>query len=1656
MGIKRDLMKTFLKVIFTVSIIAVMFSFSVRASAEEKNEYIITQEGEEYVLSYSEGEFTTAVMRSNAFFDISEYISTLSVNEVRIVFAGVTLFESVEFYHENLNVSGSLSVSDGSHFTILTGDVKFSELTLTLLDADSHVRIKEGKVTFENSVINADFGSAVVLDYSAGAEFFMKSGSIYSSSEYAVRNEYGTLSVSGGKIHNSLGAAILTRSTLNLSGAAVIEGKNYGVITAAPISLSVGDEKFSGSVSVQYLSEFKEGSISCILYRTERENVKNVKVYDKNGEEKAVTFFEEFDGIKEKNFGAIYLPYSVNFFLGETLIYTEKTLGDKPVSMYAPPEKVGYEFIGWCTDESGDKIYDFAKNVNNSFNLYAKYRLLPPSFELSSFEFVYDGTTHEFGIKSLSHPLLDSAVLGYTWYCNGVRVSGTGPKIKIASVCESGNYKCKIDFNLGQDFVSVTTPEVSVKVNKKTVTPPTISGKYYSGEYQTPDIYSTSVYTVSKSGGVLVGKYPVKLTLNDVENYEFPGGTTVTFLEFEIFTAENFWTEDFVISDVYLGQGSSALASSRFGEVKYKYSAEYDGVYSETFPTEPGIYYCIATVEGTENYTKLESLPKKFSVIEEKITGISIYTMPEKCSYVAFEVFIKNGLSLLVDYNSSRTEVIAADKISVAYQSAENIRYGDSAVTVSYLGVSVSVPITVEKAEYDVSGIVFEDTETVFNGEKQSISYGGALPMGLDGIPLQCTVLGEGKNSGVYTVLLVFSTASKNYKIPDTVEAELTVLPYESTVVYSDTYFIYDGKIKCPAAYYTDIYGRKVTLEVSGASSLAGEYTALAKNTDGNYKLLGASVTYKIAKADYDFSGIFWNGGGYVYDGYEKSVSLHGLPLGVSVIGYSDSKGTDAGEYLAKAILSYDENNYNPPPEITFIWKIEKADYDLSLFSFSDSEYVFSGKEHFPTFSGNMPLGADGIALDYFFDRGVTHVSEGKTEVKIIFTTESGNYNVPESGSFYVTVLPKGVAVTWNYLEFVYDTSQHAPYAAAAECPVSVIGAKIDAGIYTATAVSLNPDYYIVNSTAEFVINKATNFWTSKLKAEDIFEGDTPFPNAESFAGEIVYIYYSDANGENKIDIPTKCGKYYVVAHTDGNGNYGPLTSSPVSFEVKKILPVAMTVKMNRTEFCAFEKIVESDLSVIIENNNGTFMRVDVKDLDISYQTADTFRFNDGYVKISYLDFSETVSLSVKKADYDMSGAYWSESVFVYDGSEKTVTLAGLPEGVSVLSYSGNKGIYAGEYVASARLDYDSYNYNPPTVPKGNFTVKKQVVTLPTLDDVVYNGKEQIPNTFPSELYSADFIKGVDVGEYSATLKLYDCENYEFSDGGTESVIYYKILPLEITLEISDVDKYLLSPIPTPSYSIVSGEVIEGDDLGLVFSYGRGEVSCTSDNPNYSVSVIAGKINNKNTLSKDTAFLFFLVFLIIVTLILLTVILVVRREDIAHYISVIKCRISPVAKSVGNSNLPGEETIKEEVKIEEIVLNSDVMAALSVNQERADSLITDSLAKNLVKKEDVKVFTDGTKKRIINVDTLSKNFNAGESIDVNVLKENSLIPYDTAYIKVLARGMIDKPLKVYANDFSLSAVKMLALTGGEAIRVITVKKKKKNTVDTTDKFPENT
>ena len=108
-----------------------------------------------------------------------------------------------------------------------------------------------------------------------------------------------------------------------------------------------------------------------------------------------------------------------------------------------------------------------------------------------------------------------------------------------------------------------------------------------------------------------------------------------------------------------------------------------------------------------------------------------------------------------------------------------------------------------------------------------------------------------------------------------------------------------------------------------------------------------------------------------------------------------------------------------------------------------------------------------------------------------------------------------------------------------------------------------------------------------------------------------------------------------------------------------------------------------------------------------------------------------------------------------------------------------------------------------------------------------------------------------------------------------------------------------------------------------------------------------------------------------------------------------------------------------------------------VTVQEADCLMSDREAKEELLEQGEGFVDDeiyrGGKKAEVNIDTISQIFPAGAVVTLNSLKEKKLVPPSTGFLKILARGRLDKPLTVVAQDFSTAALKMILLTGGCAV-----------------------
>ena len=141
-----------------------------------------------------------------------------------------------------------------------------------------------------------------------------------------------------------------------------------------------------------------------------------------------------------------------------------------------------------------------------------------------------------------------------------------------------------------------------------------------------------------------------------------------------------------------------------------------------------------------------------------------------------------------------------------------------------------------------------------------------------------------------------------------------------------------------------------------------------------------------------------------------------------------------------------------------------------------------------------------------------------------------------------------------------------------------------------------------------------------------------------------------------------------------------------------------------------------------------------------------------------------------------------------------------------------------------------------------------------------------------------------------------------------------------------------------------------------------------------------------------------------------------------------------IVLEIRNKDKPEEEKKEEPVVVAAPIVDAapEVMPEFveHIDAEEADAMISDSLAMKTANYESGAVHGQ---QGIINIGVLDDNFNAHDVITLAVLKEKGLISSKVGRMKVLADGMLNKPLTIKSESYSIQAIKMIELTGGTVI-----------------------
>ena len=278
-----------------------------------------------------------------------------------------------------------------------------------------------------------------------------------------------------------------------------------------------------------------------------------------------------------------------------------------------------------------------------------------------------------------------------------------------------------------------------------------------------------------------------------------------------------------------------------------------------------------------------------------------------------------------------------------------------------YESKTLTTTLTIEQAERDASGIVFEDTTLVYNGEMRSVEATG-VPEGVEvtydtydaksGYRINKVV-----NAGQYRVVAHFTDTSPNYaKIPDkeitlTIERAHYDLP---GIALEDVVKQYDGQTYSPKITNEQTLPTGVSVSYSCLdengnpvinNAAVGTYTMVASfvgvNLDNYYPIEPLKATLTVSQRVIKISDKVAFEGKTVNFDEEKDYSLEatGVPEGVQVT-YENNNQHYAGEYEVIARFSaVDPNETVDVPELSAYLVINRVRRSVKTYNEATKAY---------------------------------------------------------------------------------------------------------------------------------------------------------------------------------------------------------------------------------------------------------------------------------------------------------------------------------------------------------------------------------------------------------------------------------------------------------------------------------------------------------------------------------------------------------------------------------------------------------------------------------------------------------------------------------------------------------------------------------------------
>ena len=676
--------------------------------------------------------------------------------------------------------------------------------------------------------------------------------------------------------------------------------------------------------------------------------------------------------------------------------------------------------------------------------------------------------------------------------------------------------------------------------------------------------------------------------------YETVGGTWVALAlneaDFTNYTAEGytFTVAGFAVGDS--GSGDYALgAAEGASETYYIDKMQVTVAVGDQSAVYTGQAAQLSSVAGSDYLVAADNADVTDFALENGWKGISLAIEEEAVNAGTYAITLAAGYNDALT-NFTVTDVVPGEFIvTPAPITVNKITVPESIVYGSVSGASAA-SVAAEDVEGIVSGV---DTFAEDVLPYLVFTYAGTAN---DGTPYSDTQVSADMKAGSYTVTVTMAEGGNYYIASPVSEGYVVARMQLRTDVFSAAGAVYDGtphtaQVACTEEGYAGLYTfAEVTETEAGSYEVAVTLTAEAYN---NYRWENSSTdTFTLvwsierATAEEAVFGAFtsedlnitnWgaaSGGVSVENAPQfwfvtnegEKMAVSGYEWSADGALWTNEAPTAAGSYYVRAYAEGTEN-YDTLYSGAVAFEIGQGTYDMSGVTFADGTFVYDGSVRSLAVTGELPVGADGIAITFTVSEGSADVVEKKA-VQAVFTSHSSNY-VFEGGestytlTAYLTVTAHGVQVVWEIPEYTYDgTVQHSaaePTIKAYYTDVSgekvylTVGESADGefrnwreGGYTFTVTDDDANYLLSDAQAVVMMNKAAITVTAEDKQSVYGEAEAA----------LTYVLEGETYGQNVTvtlsrEAGTDAGTYAVTAQVSGAENFD-VTLVPGTYTITK------------------------------------------------------------------------------------------------------------------------------------------------------------------------------------------------------------------------------------------------------------------------------------------------------------------------------------------------------------------------------------------------------------------------------------------------------------------------------------------------------------------------